>query len=380
MIYFDNSATTQPYKDVVETYTKVVQQYIGNPSSLHPLGRQAERLITQAREAVSSLLGVKSKEILFTSGGTEGNNLAIKGTAFRYRNRGRHLITTKVEHPSVYEAFQYLEGQGFEVTYLPVDKTGAVSVQKVKEALREDTILVSLIHVNNELGTVNPIQEVGRLLADYPKVLFHVDHVQGIGKVSLPFKGSGIDLCTVSGHKFHGLKGTGFLYLREGIWIDPLLHGGSQELRHRAGTENIAGAVSLAKALRLTLENQQNKTEKIKQLQGMIVNAVREIHGTHVNSMEDGAPHIIHFSVPGLKPEVLVQALAEEGIYVSTKSACSSKQSEPSRVLQETFRDEELAKSGIRVSLSYDNTEEEANTLITTLNRVIPELLEVVNI
>ncbi|TMW71736.1 cysteine desulfurase family protein [Alteribacter natronophilus] len=377
MIYLDNSATTKPYSDVLDAYIKVSRDFFGNPSSLHPAGKQAERLLKQTREMAARLLNVKPAEILFTSGGTEGNNLAIKGTARRHKNRGKHLITTEAEHPSSFETFQELEREGFEVTWLPADETGTIKIEDLKAALRDDTILVSLIHVNNELGSVNPVVEAGEYLKKYPKIRFHVDHVQGIGKVPLRLTDAGIDFCTISGHKFHGVKGTGLLFAREGTVLSPLFSGGSQEWQMRAGTENPAGAAAMVKALRIHLEKSVSGNEKLNLITGGLIASLNDIRGIVVNTPEARAPHIVNFSVPGLKPEVLVQAYGEKGIYVSTKSACSSREPEPSRVLSACGFSREVAASGIRVSLSYDNTEEDIHTFLNYTKEIVPSLLEV---
>ncbi len=379
MIYLDNSATTKPYKEVVDTFVKVSTTYFGNPSSLHSLGMQAEELMLEARSRIAGLLGVKASEIIFTSGGTEGNNLAIKGAAYARQKRGKHLITTIVEHPSVYETFQQLEKEGYEVTYLPVDQEGRVNAEQVIAAIRPDTILVSIIHVNNETGAIQPIEEIGKQLRAYPRVIFHVDHVQGISKVPLSFKQGNIDLCTCSAHKFHGMKGTGFLFVREGLRLASLLHGGDQENQLRAGTENVAGIVAMAKALRLAEEQAKEKYTQLCELKNQFVNELIKIEGVMVNTpMEKIAPHIVNFSIPYTKPEVVVQSLTAKHIYVSTKSACSSKLSEPSRVLSAMGVGEERAQTGIRVSFSYETTADELKTLLQELNALIPELLEVV--
>ncbi|SDZ28301.1 cysteine desulfurase [Evansella caseinilytica] len=379
MIYFDNSATTRPYKEVIDTYTKVSLEFFGNPSSLHPLGKAAERLLQQAREVAASLLGVKTKEVVFTSGGTEGNNLAIKGTAMQHRGRGKHIITTNVEHASTKETFRQLEGEGFEVTYLEVDSDGVVSVDQVKAALTKETILVSVIHVNNETGSIQPVTEIGGLLRQYPKIVFHVDHVQGIGKVPLHFAASNIDLCSISGHKFHGLKGNGILYVRDGIRLYPLLTGGSQERGSRAGTENVAGVAAMVKALRMSKERSAQAIKKMAEINSWLERKCLEIPGVVVNSPNPRAPHILNLSVPGIKPEVIVQALAEHEIYISTKSACASKHAEPSHVLLSMGFSSDRASSAIRLSFTYDNTMEEAEAFVEAFASVVASLKKVVN-
>ncbi|WP_332689885.1 cysteine desulfurase family protein [Halalkalibacter lacteus] len=379
MIYLDNSATTKPYQEVVETYAKVASTYFGNPSSLHSLGMQAEGLVTESRSRIANILGVKAKEIIFTSGGTEGNNIAIKGTAWAKKSRGKHLITTQVEHASVAEAFAQLEQDGFEVTYLPVDHAGRINVMQLEAAIRPDTTLVSIIHVNNETGTIQPIHEVGKLLEKFPHLLFHVDDVQGITKVPLNIREARIDLCSCSAHKFHGMKGNGFLFVREGVRVNSLLHGGEQENQLRAGTENVAGIVSMAKALRIASE-QKSHDKKLVSLRERLITQLTSIEGIVINSPSyDVAPHIVNFSIPGTKPEVVVQSLTAKEVYVSTKSACSSKLSAPSRVLSAMGLSEERASSGIRVSFSYETTQQEIDRFIAELKVIIPELREVIN-
>lgn len=363
MIYLDNSATTEPYKEVLETFTTVSEKFYGNPSSLHKTGMEAEQLIERARRLIGNYLGVKPQEIVFTSGGTEGNNLAIKGVAFQYQQRGNHIITTTVEHPSSLEAFRFLETLGFDVTYLPVDENGLVSVQAVKQALRDDTILVSIIHVNNEIGTIQPIEEIGALLKTERKIIFHVDHVQGLTKVPLNIHGANIDLCTVSGHKIHGLKGTGLLYVRERLKLTPLLHGGGQENRYRSGTENVAGIVSLAKAIRLSFE--KSNVDKLYKLKHYVINELEQIDGVILNTpKEHSAPHIVNFSLPRYKPEVLIHALSKKGISLSTKSACSSKQSEASHVILAIGENKERAQSALRISMSFHTEKADCETFI----------------
>jgi len=378
MIYFDNSATTKPYKEVLETYMTVSEQFFGNPSSIHKLGGKSERLLSKARIQIADLLLVQPSEIIFTSGGTEGNNLAIKGTAMMHRSRGKHLITTEMEHPSIYEAYKQLEELGFEVTYLSPDEDGFISVEKVAGALREDTILVSIIHVNNETGAIQPISEIGQFLKKYPKIFFHVDAVQGIGKVPLHIKKSAIDLLTVSGHKFHSVKGTGFLYVREGVTLSSMMTGGSQEREIRSGTENLAGIVAMARALRITLEKQKSMSDHLLTLRIELLHHLEKIEGAVINSPSSNfAPHILNISFVGLKPEVIVHALSEENIYISTKSACSSKNYEISRVLQSMGKSEQVAGSAIRISLSYENTIEEVKLFIEVMNEVIKNLYKV---
>ncbi|MDG4656501.1 cysteine desulfurase family protein [Ectobacillus antri] len=377
MIYFDNSATTKPHPEVLQSYVTAAEKYFGNPSSINGLGAAAERLLSQSRSMTAKLLGVKPNEIVFTSGGTEGNNLAIKGTAIRHRSRGRHVITTAIEHASVKGAFNQLEALGFEVTYLPVNPAGSVDVRVLAESIRSDTILVSVMHVNNETGAIQPIEEIGRLLQNHPKVIFHVDNVQGVGKVPLHLKRANIDLCTMSGHKFHGVKGTGILYVREGVTIDSILSGGQQEQYYRSGTENVPGIVAMTKALRMSIEKQDAHIKQLEQIKAFALDELQAMPSAVINTPVHAAPHIINVSFPGLKPEVLVHALEEHDIYISTKSACSSKAKDISYVLLAMGVAEKTAQSAVRISLSGQNTMEEMQQFITVLRRTVAKLYEV---
>lgn len=277
-----------------------MENYYGNPSSLHHKGVEAEAVLKQAREVAASFLGCKPGEIIFTSGGTESNNTAIKGVAFQYQNRGKHIITTKVEHPAVYDVCQQLASLGFETTYLPVDRDGRVSLEDVQKAMRPDTILVSVMHVNNELGTIQPVVEIGQWLKQFPKVLFHVDAVQAIGKVPLKLKDAGIDLLSVSAHKFYGPRGVGILYKREGLIIHPLLMGGGQESGVRSGTENLPAIAGMAKAIRLLEEWGPAESSRLQDLLVQLREGISKIEGCIINTPEaHAAPHIMNISVPG---------------------------------------------------------------------------------
>lgn len=378
MIYFDNSATTKPYQEALDSFVAVSSKFFGNPSSLHGLGGQAEKLLTQAREQIATLLEVKPSEIYFTSGGTEGNNIAIKGAAFAHKNRGRHLITTKVEHASVLAAMEQLEQEGFDVTYLPVDGDGRVQPSDVEKAIRPETILISIMQVNNEVGTIQPIDEIGELLKNYPSILFHVDAVQAVGKVPLKLKEHRVDMCSISSHKFHGLKGIGAIYIREGVRLEPLLSGGNQERKIRSGTENVAGIVAMAKALRLTFGNFMTGMEQMKKIKNMLRGGLEEIEGVQIHtSIENSAPHILNFSIDGVKSEVFIHALEEKGVYVSTTSACSSKRRMPSKTLLAMGVPESLANSAIRISLSYENTVQEAQKALAVIKTAANQLRKV---
>lgn len=380
MIYFDNSATTKPYKEVLDSFVTVSNEFFGNPSSIHSLGGRAEKLLSQARTQVANLVEVKPSEIFFTSGGTESNNLAIKGAALFHKNKGRHLILSSVEHPSVRGAMEQLQQYGFDISYLPVDSSGRVSVEDVKASIKKDTILVSIMQVNNEVGTIQPINEIGNLLKQYPGILFHVDAVQAIGKVPLDLYKNNVDLCSFSGHKFHGLKGTGALFVKEGVKLDPLFSGGNQEWKLRSGTENVAGAVAMAKALRLTMEKSKSGKVKMKSVISVLRDGLSRIEGLTINTpLENSAPHLLNFSIRGMKSEVLIHALEQKEIFLSTTSACSSKKKSPSKTLLAMGVPEDFADSAFRISLSYDNTEEEATAVITALEKAVNQLRKVMN-
>ncbi|SFM08606.1 cysteine desulfurase [Gracilibacillus orientalis] len=378
MIYLDNSATTKPNPQVLDSFTKASTQYFGNASSIHGIGMDAERLLRKSREQAASLLEVYPNEIIFTSGGTEGNNLAIKGIALEHQNRGKHIITSSVEHPSVIETCQGLEALGFEVTYLDVDQSGLIEIDSLKKEMREDTILVSVMHVNNEIGMIQPIKEIGEVVQNYPKAFFHVDHVQGYGKVALDIQECHIDLCTISGHKIHGLKGTGVLYVKHNVRLFSLAHGGGQERRIRSGTENVAGIVSLVKAMRLAKENQPKLDEKLTSLKNVLIEQLHSLDRVVINTPKiNSAPHIVNFSVRGLKPEVVIHALEDFDIFISTKSACSSKSADESAVLIACGKDRDIAISGLRVSMSYETTEKEIEFFCQKIKEVIKKLSEV---
>ncbi|WP_040207624.1 cysteine desulfurase family protein [Neobacillus jeddahensis] len=380
MIYFDNSATTKPYNEVLDSFVTVSSKYFGNPSSLHSMGGQAEKLLSQAREQVAKLLSVRPSEIYFTSGGTESNNIAIKGAALLNRSRGRHLITSSVEHASVMAAMEQLEQVGFEITYLPVDEYGRVSVDDVKNAIRPDTTVISIMQVNNEVGTIQPIKEIGDLLKKYPSILFHVDTVQGIGKVPMNLYENRVDLCSLSAHKFHGLKGTGALFIREGARLAPLFSGGNQERQMRSGTENVAGAVSMAKALRMTMDNSKAGINNMREIQTLLRGELSSFEGVQIHTPINGsAPHIFNFSLNGLKAEVFIHALEQDGIFVSTTSACSSKKKTSSKTLLAMGVPETIADSAFRISLSFANTKEEALMVIAAMKKAANQLRKVMN-
>jgi cysteine desulfurase len=375
MIYFDNAATTRPYREALDSFVKVNEVYYANPSSIHSFGGRVEKLIAQSRKQIAGLLKVKEKEIFFTSGGTESNNLAIKGTAIQYGNRGKHIITSKIEHPSVTNTMKQLESLGYSVTYLDVDESGRVDPLDVEKAIQEETILVSIMHVNNEVGAIQPIKEIGSILKDHSKILFHVDGVQAFGKIPLSLPDDHIDLFSVSAHKIHGLKGAGMLYVRDGVNISPILSGGEQEGNVRSGTENTGGIVSFAKAMRMYMEECRDHLEKMKDIQRYLREKLVTIAGVRVHTPQlDSAPHILNFTIEDFKSEVVVHALDQHEVYVSTTSACSSKKSKPSQTLLSMGVSEDLADRSIRISLSFQNTIEEAERFVQLLIKETAQL------
>ncbi|MBC1377759.1 cysteine desulfurase [Listeria innocua] len=378
MIYFDNSATTKPNAAVLETYTKVASNYFANPSSLHRFGAKSKELLDTSRKQIATMLDVLPEEIIFTSGGTEGNNLAIKGLAYSYKNRGKHIITSSIEHPSVRLVMEELEENGFTVTYLKVDKNGVIQLDELKAALTDETILVSIMGVNNEVGSIQPLQEIGAMLASREHTFFHVDFVQGIGKIPLEINKHAIDLLTFSGHKFHALRGTGALVKRKNIHLHPEIIGGGQEMGYRSGTENLAGGVALAKALRLSLENESKRAELI-EIRDYLLTEITQMPDMTVHTKKNvAAPHIVCFSAKGHRGEILVHALEKEDIYISTTSACSSKQKLASSTLKAMGVTDEEATGAVRVSLSYENRLSEAKIFIQKLQEIIENLNKVV--
>ncbi|MGI9903321.1 cysteine desulfurase [Bacillus velezensis] len=376
MIYLDNSSTTEPYEEVLDVYKQTSSRYFGNPSSLHRLGTETEQLLEAAAQQIKKTLRLKNYDIVFTSGATEANNAALKGAAWANMSKGRHIIASAIEHPSVTETLDQLtELFGFEVTYLPADQNGFVSLKDVKSAIRPDTIIVSVMHVNNEVGSIQPVKEIGGFLKQHRDILFHVDHVQGIHKVPLSIEEAGIDLCTVSGHKFHGLKGTGALIVKKGTRLIPLITGGSQQKGVRAGTEHTAGAVSLAKAINLSARDMNERLSSVEAAKNALMERLSGTDGVVINTpAENSAPHIINFSVPGVKAEVLLHMLEEKGIYVSTTAACSAREHKPSRVLLQMNKGEQIASSSIRVSLNFSHTADITEPFMAALAPAVQKL------
>ena len=369
MIYFDNAATTKIYDDALTSYVQVSQKFFGNPSSLHQLGVDAFQVLTKARAQVASLLSVQPEEIFFTSGGTESNNWAIKGTALEKSVFGKHIITTKIEHPSVIQTCKQLERFGFEVTYLDVDSNGIVNVDQLKESLRKDTILVSVMAVNNEVGAVQPIAEIANVLEEYPSIHFHVDAVQAVERASQLLSIGRIDLLSLSAHKFHGPRGVGIMYKKFGRKIQALLTGGGQEKGERSTTENLPGIVATTKALRMALEEKSVTGELRSQLWKELATKPE----IRIFSPEDGASHVLCFAIKGVRGEVVVHAFENHGIYISTTSACSSKKADSSSTLYAMDVPTEWATGAVRVSFSNDNTKEEVEQFIDVLHHLMKQ-------
>lgn len=377
-VYLDNSATTKCYTQVGDLMYKIMCQDYGNPSSMHRKGVVAERYIKDAKENIAKILKVDAKEIFFTSGGTESDNLALIGTARANKRKGKHLITTSIEHPAILNTMRYLEeAEGFNVMYLPVDSKGRVKLEALKEALSEETILVSIMYVNNEVGAVQPIEEAARLVKQYnPEILFHTDAVQGFGKYKIHPKRVGIDLLTASGHKIHGPKGTGFLYVGEKVKIQPIIFGGEQQKNIRSGTENVPGIAGLGLAAKMIYQDLEIKTALMRELKEYFLNGILQIENTtvHGETDENSAPHIISVGFSGIRSEVLLHALEEKGIYVSSGSACASNHPAISGVLKGIGAAKEYLDATIRFSMSEFTTKEEIDYTLETLYNCVPML------
>lgn len=379
MIYFDNSATTKPYPEALATYTEVATRIWGNPSSLHNLGSQATRILEASRKQIAELIGKKTEEIYFTSGGTEGDNWILKGVAFEKAPYGKHIIVSDIEHPAIKESAAWLKTQGFEVDYAPVDARGFVKVDALANLLRPDTTLVSVMAVNNEIGSIQPIHEIAALLEDRPTISFHVDAVQALAKVVtevyLPER---VDFATFSSHKFHGLRGIGFVYIKEGKKISPLLTGGGQEKEMRSTTENVAGIAATAKALRLAMENQEAFASKTQQMKEVIRQELANYPDVTIFSGEDHfAPHILTFGIKGVRGEVVVHAFEEFDIYISTTSACSSKAGKPAGTLIAMGVDKSIAQTAVRLSLDLENDMSQVEQFLTKFKLIYEQTRKV---
>ena len=359
MIYLDYSATTPVDDRVLDTFVKVTKEYIGNPNSLHELGVEAKKLIDASTKQIANILRVKESEIIYTSGASEANNMAIKGICFKYKNRGKHIITTTLEHSSVLEVFKYLENEGFEVSYAKLDENGVVDIDELKKIIRDDTILVSICSVNSEVGVRQPVEEIGLMLKDYPKLYFHSDVTQSIGKEKVDF--TNIDLASFSGQKFYGMKGIGGLIKKESIILESLIHGGKSTTVFRSGTPATALIVSLAKAMRLAYENYVEKRDKVEKLNKYLVDGLKELP-VDINSNDKCIPHIVNLSLRNIKSETMLHALERDGIYISTQTACS--QGNYSLAVFSVTNDKEKASRSIRISLSHLTTKDELDKFL----------------
>lgn len=373
VIYLDNAATTKVDPEVLNSYNQITLKYFANPSSIHSLGQESSRLLDKSREQVLNVLKLTHHDVIFTSGATEANNLAIKGYCFANRSRGKHIITSSTEHPSVLNTVLEMQDFGFEVTVLPVNKEGQIEVNSLKAAIREDTILVSLMMVNNEVGAINPIKEVGEYLKKFPKIAFHVDMVQAIGKLPLDF--NNIDMFSIAGHKIHGLLGSGLLIKEKKIILKAINQGGGQENNLRSGTNTLALSASLAKALRLAIEGEANNFKKVKVLSERLLGYLKDNKDKYlINSYNEDNPYIVNFSLLHHKASVVVEALSNRGIMVSSLSACHAKNEDYSKVVYAMYQDLNLAHNTIRISFDKDNTLEEVEALIKNLEEILKEI------
>lgn len=375
--YLDNSATTKVYDTVVDIMAKTMMEDYGNPSSKHMKGVKAENYIKEAKKIIAGILKVQEKEIYFTSGGTESNNLALIGTAYANQRSGRHIITSRIEHSSVLNTVEFLEDEGFRITYLPVDENGLILLDKLEEAISDDTILVSIMHVNNEIGTVQPIEKIGKIIKQKkPDVLFHVDAVQAFGKYRIYPNKWNVDLLSVSAHKIHGPKGSGALYVKSNVKIKPLIHGGFQQNGVRHGTENVPGIAGIGEAARRIYSNMEQDFERISRLKKAFINRLNEFEDISLNSGNEDyfAPYVVSASFEGIKSEVLLHALEEKEIYVSSGSACSSNKNALSETLKAIGVKKDLLDCTIRFSLSGETTKEELDYCLDTLKELLPKL------
>lgn len=373
--YLDNSATTRCSARAKDLMIRILTEDYGNPSSLHNKGKEAEDYIRTAREQIARTLKIDGRELVFTSGGTESNNMALIGGALANRRNGRHIITTGIEHASVLAPLDYLKELGYEITYLSVDENGQISLDELCEAVREDTVLVSIMMVNNEIGALEPVEAAAKLIKEKnPGTLFHVDAIQAYGKFRIYPKKWGIDLMSVSGHKIHAPKGTGFLYIADKVKVKPVIYGGGQQKELRSGTENVPGVAALGVAAAEAYEDFESKTERLYALRERLIRGVTEIEGVTVNGRTDRdcAPHIVNISIRDVRSEVMLHSLEEYGIYVSAGSACSSNKPAPSRTLQEIGLSKSAVASAIRISFCAETTEEEVDYAVEKMKEIIP--------
>lgn len=376
-VYLDNSATTIVYSEVAELMLKVMTSDYGNPSSMHRKGMEAEQYIRYAKNVISKNLKCQPKEIIFTSGGTESDNIALIGAARANKRSGNRIITTAIEHPAILETVDYLAGEGFEIIKLPVDNFGCIRLEDLREAVDDNTILVSIMHTNNEIGSLQPIEEAGRIIKEInPHTLFHVDAVQGYGKFKIYPKRMSIDLLSVSGHKIHGPKGIGFLYIGEKVKVKPINYGGGQQSGMRSGTENVPAIAGMAKAIELIYDQLDDKMKTCYKLRDFFIQELGSIEGVSINGGDEGraAAHIVSMSVDGVRAEVLLHALEDKGVYVSSGSACATNKPAISSTLQAIGLSKNLLDSTIRFSFSFDTTKEELEYTVKCLKEIIPVL------
>lgn len=373
MTYLDYSATTPVNEEVLESFNKVCLKYIGNPNSLHRLGIEANQIIEQATEQIANLLNVKTNEIIYTSGSSESNNLAIKGIALKYKNRGNHIITTPLEHSSINGPLNYLMDNGYDVDFVKLDQNGLVDLEDLKRLITDKTILVSINSVNSEIGLRQPIEEIGKMLKNYPKIFFHVDMTQSIGKINIPL--DNVDLMSFSAHKIYGLKGIGCLIKKEKINLEPLIHGGKSTTIYRSGTPAVGLICSVSKALRLAYDNLKNKYNHVKELNNYLKENIKKYPNVYINSNDVSIPFVLNISVIGIKPETLLHALEEDEIYISTQSACSSNTTISKAVFNLTH-DNERASSSVRISLSYLTTKTEIDTFLNSFDKIYNNLVK----
>lgn len=376
-VYLDNSATTKAYPEVARLVADIMTEDYGNPSSMHLKGVAAEKYIRYSKKTIAGIMKVQEKEIFFTSGGTEADNWALIGTAYANYRAGKHLITTRIEHPAVLQTMEYLKEQGFEITYLPVDRMGRIRLEDLERAIRRDTLLVSIMYVNNEVGAIQPIEEAGALIKRMnPRTLFHVDAVQGFGKLKLFPKKWNIDMVSVSGHKIHGPKGVGFLYIDERVKIKPIIFGGGQQRNFRSGTENVPGVAGIGKASELIYRDLEEDTERLYRLKEYFVRELSLMPHIYINGPQDetGAPHIVSASIAGIRSEVLLHALEEKNVYVSSGSACSSHKHTISATLESMGIEKQLMDSTLRFSFSVFTTKEELDYTLECLDELVPML------
>lgn len=372
MTYLDYSATTPVSDEVLESFCEVSRKYIGNPNSLHRLGTEANEMINKATNQIAKLLNVKPTEIIYTSGSSESNNLAIKGIAEKYKNRGNHIITTPFEHSSINGPLNYLSDNGFEVDIVKLDENGLVDIENLKSLIKDTTILVSINSVNSEIGLRQPIEEIGKILKEYPKLFFHVDMTQSIGKINIPL--DNVDLMSFSAHKIYGIKGIGCLIKKEGINLEPMIHGGKSTTIYRSGTPATGLICSISKALRLALENLDEKYNHVLEINNYLKENLKKYENVYINSNDYSIPFMLNVSVIGIKPETLLHALEQDDIFISTQSACSSNTTLSKAVLSLT-NDKKRAESSVRISLSALTTKEEIDTFLKSFDKIYENLV-----